>query len=240
LAGLLQVASTDASGPPERARPPAADSTIVVESFDYPDQVGRFPDKWGGQEGWRRVKGKDMYYSLVSEEGNIFLRAETTGKAINAATHGNINLRVHNRLRWRWRVHSLPRGGNERMADTYDSAASVRLVFHGGVIPKVLTYVWSSTLPAGAETASPNTDKVQIVVLESGSAKAGQWVWEEVDAYADYKRLYGGEPRPVRFLAVLTDSDNTLSPAKADYDDFTFIKAPPDTVQMVPDYLEMK
>ena len=148
-----------------------------------------------------------------------------------------MNLRRYNRLRWRWRVTALPEGGNETDKDKNDSAAAVRLVFIGGIIPKMLTYVWSATLPVGAETESPNTDKVQVVVLESGPSKLGEWVWEEVDAYADYKRLYGGEPRPVQYVAVITDSDNTGTFVQADYDDFTFLQVPPDTLQMVPDVM---
>jgi hypothetical protein len=55
-----------------------------------------------------------------------------------------------------------------------------------------------------------------------------------VDAYADYKRLFGGEPRTVKAVAVITDSDNTGSRVMADYDDFAFVKAPPDTTGAVP------
>ena len=60
----------------------------------------------------------------------------------------------------------------------------------------------------------------------------------EVNAYEDYKRLYGGEPRPVKYVAVITDSDNTKTFVMADYDDFCFLKVPPDTLKLVPDFLE--
>ena len=101
----------------------------------------------------------------------------------------------------------------------------------------MLTYVWSATLPVGAETESPNTDKVKVVVLESGESRLGEWIWDEVDAYEDYKRLYGGEPRPIKYIAVITDSDNTGTFVQADYDDFMFLQVPPDTLEMVPDFL---
>ena len=50
-----------------------------------------------------------------------------------------------------------------------------------------------------------------------------------MNAYEDYRRLFGGEPRLVEAIAVITDSDNTLSPVKADYDDFLFLIAAPDS-----------
>jgi len=238
-AGLLILMLCTSVHADEPVHAPSGDSARVLETFDaYSNQVGEFPNTWGAQSGWRRAKEEDIYYALESEDGNIFLRAQTTGKAVNAATGANVNLRIYNRFRWRWRAFSLPVGGNEEDKKLSDSGAAVRLVFHGGIIPKMLTYVWSATLPAGTETVSPNTDKVKIIVLESGSSKLGEWVWEEVDAYGDYKRLYGGEPRLVKYVAVITDSDNTNTFVMADYDDFSFVKAPPDTLEMVPDFLE--
>ena len=234
---LLAGSAARAADPPSEFHTPSGDSTRVLETFDYPDQVGRFPDTWGAQSGWKRAKTREIYYSLKTEDGDMFLTASTTGRAINAATEANVNLRIYNRFRWRWRALSLPEGGDESVKEKNDSAAAVRLVFHGGIIPKMLTYVWSATLPVGAETESPNTDKVKVVVLESGESRLGEWIWEEVDAYADYKRLYGGEPRPVKYVAVITDSDNTGTFVQADYDDFMFLQVPPDTLEMVPDFL---
>jgi len=203
----------------------AADSVIVLETFDYPDQIGQFPDTWEGRSGWRRVK-KGLYYTIEEEEGNTYLHAETVGKAINAGRSADINLRIYNRLRWRWRVISLPVGGNEEIKEKNDSGAGVRLVFIGGIIPKTLKYVWSASLPVGTETVSPINDRTRVIVLQRGMRNAGKWVWEEVNAHEDYKRVFGGEPRPVKSLAVITDSDNTNTYVEADYDDFVFLKAP--------------
>ncbi len=203
----------------------AADSVVVIETFDYPEQIGQFPDTWEGRSGWRRVR-KGLYYTIREEDGNTFLHAETTGKAINAGTPADVNLRIYSRLRWRWRVTSLPIGGNEEIEEKNDSGACVRLVFIGGIIPKTLKYVWSASLPVGTETASPTNDRTRVIVLKRGMRNAGKWVWEEVNAYEDYKRVFGGEPRPVKLLAVITDSDNTNTYVEADYDDFLFLKSP--------------
>lgn len=203
----------------------AADSAIVLEAFDYPEQIGQFPDTWEGRSGWRRVK-KGLYYTIEEEEGNTYLHAETTGMAIDAGRSVDVNLRIYNRLRWRWRVTSLPMEGNEEIEEKNDSGAGVRLVFLGGIIPKTLKYVWSASLPVGTETVSPTNDRTRVIVLKRGMRNAGKWVWEEVNAYEDYKRVFGGEPRPVRSIAVITDSDNTNTYVEADYDDFLFLKSP--------------
>ena len=215
-----------AADPPPEFYTPARDSLFILERFTRPRDLGQFPSDWEGRTGWRKSttrNAEDLYYTIQLEDGDYFLRAQTEGRATDAGRVANVNLRLYNRLRWRWRVHSLPEGGNEEVKDKNDSGAAVRLVFRGGVVPKTLKYVWSATLPAGTETESPSSDRTKVVVLRSGTDHLGDWAWEEVDAYDDYKRLFGGEPRIVEVLAVITDSDNTNSPVKADYDDFVFI-----------------
>lgn len=223
---LLLALPAHGADPPPDLYTPARDSLFVLERFTYPDQLGQFPAHWEGRAGWRQSRTKeaeDLYYTIQVEEGDYYLKAETQGRATNAGREANVNLRLFNKLRWRWRVHKLPEGGNEGEEDKNDSGAAVRLVFRGGMLPKTLKYVWSSTLPVGAETVSPASDKTKVIVLRSGPDSAGEWVWEEVDAYDDYRRLFGGEPRLVQALAVITDSDNTNSPVSADYDDFVFL-----------------
>ena len=235
LLGLLIGSTAYAGDPPPGFYTPSGDSILVLERFEYPDQLGRFPGNWEARVGWRQKKTRkkeDLYYTIQAEDGDHFLRAETVGKATNAGLPVKINLRVFEKLRWRWRVHSLPAGGNETRKKTNDSAAAVRLVFKGRYIPKTLKYVWSASLPEGTETESPHSENTKVIVLESGRGKLGEWIWEEVNAYEDYKRLFGSDPRLVGAVAVLTDSDNTHAHVKADYDDISFLKERPDSPDM--------
>lgn len=230
LVGILIGSTAYAADPPAHLYTPSRDSILILEQFEYPEQLGRFPGNWEGRVGWRNKKAKkkeDLYYTIQAENGDHFLRAETVGRATNAGQPVEINLRVWNMLRWRWRVHSLPADGNETRKKTNDSAASVRLVFGTRILPKTLKYVWSATLPAGTYTESPHHEGTKVIVLQSGSEKMGAWIWEEVNAYEDYKRLFGSDPRLVQAVAVLTDSDNTKTFVKADYDDISFLKQRP-------------
>jgi hypothetical protein len=220
---------------------PARDSLFVLERFTRPDDLGRFPSGWEARTGWRQSRTRqeiDLYYTIQLDDGDYYLHAETIGRATNVGREARVNIRVYNKLRWRWRVHRLPEGGNEEVEDKNDSGAAVRLVFRGGMVPKTLKYVWSATLPAGTQTESPSSDRTKVVVLRSGTGNLGEWVWEEVDAYDDYKRLFGGEPRVVQALSVITDSDNTNTPVEADYDDFIFIIGPVDSSDVPTESLE--
>ena len=84
----------------------------------------------------------------------------------------------------------------------------------------------------GTEMESPASGDTKVIVLESGRGRMGKWIWEEVNAYEDYKRLFGSDPRLVGAVAVLTDSDNTKAHVKADYDDISFLMERSDSPDM--------
>lgn len=235
------------NAPPADWVTPSSDSTHVLEDFEYPTIIGSYPEHvWEGRSGtfYSKTPKDEVYYKIAKEGDNLYLAAQTKGEAVNfgreaktkfRGREGKANLRLYKKLRWRWRVHSLPTGSDEREGDTNDSAAAVRLVFGTSVFSgKSLKYIWSETLPVGTIIKSRGQ---YAVVLRSGKEDLGKWVWEEVNAYEDYRNLFGGDPRPVDVLGLLTDSNNTDSFVKADYDDITFIIPRPDSVEMVPDFM---
>ena len=227
---------TDPSQPPAHWVTPVGDSTYVLDAFDYPRFLNSYPDKiWGGVSGWRysKTKKEDVYYRILQEDNNHYLSAKTKGGAVNFGREAKVtyrgreikaSLRLFQKLRWRWRVHDLPEGSDETDDDKNDSAAGVRLIIGRRTLNplagKSLKYIWSETLPKGTVISS---SRQYTIVLRSGKDDLGKWVWEEVNAYQDYRRLFGGDPRPVDLLGLLTDSNNTGTVVAADYDDIIFI-----------------
>ena len=65
-----------------------------------------------------------------------------------------------------------------------------------------------------------------MVVVESGPVKAGTWIVEQRDILADYRHLFGGEPRQIGAVAVMTDTDNTGGEATAWYGDISISTTP--------------
>ena len=237
----------DPNQPPPDWVTPSGDSTQVLDNFEYPQALGTYPEEvWEGRSGWlySTTPKEEVYYKIQKEEDNLYLSAQTKGHAVNfgrkavikfRGRENNANLRLHKKLRWRWRVRSLPTGSDEQEGNTNDSAAAVRLVFGTNPLSgKSLKYIWSETLPVGTIIKSKGQ---YAVVLRSGKEDLGKWVWEEVNAYEDYRQLFGGDPRSVDLLGLLTDSNNTKSFVKADYDDITFIIPRPDTNKMIPDFM---
>jgi len=197
----------------------ATDRLLPLETFEeYPP--ASFPQQWKvrGDEATARV-----VYQVAEENGNHFLhaRAEKTDVQIGL-THA-CQPKDFPLLRWRWRVDQLPPGGNEKDVKTNDSAAAVYVVFDNRLMPRVIKYTWSATLPVGTQLDSPVYWRAKVIVLESGASGLKQWRQETANFYQDYKNLFGAEPGEVQGIAVLTDSDSTASVAEADYDDFALV-----------------
>ena len=237
---------TDPSQPPSHWVTPVGDSTYVLDAFDYPRFLNSYPDKiWGGRSGWRysKTKKEDVYYRILQEDNNHYLSAKTKGGAVNFGREAKVtyrgreikaSLRLFQKLRWRWRVHDLPEGSDENNDKKNDSAAAVR----SGLWP------WPNHSNISGARHFPRARSLRgeawgqyIIVLRSGTEDLGKWVWEEVNAYQDYRRLFGGDPRPVDYLGLLTDSNNTETVVAADYDDITFI-IPRPTVEKNPENTE--
>ncbi len=73
---------------------------------------------------------------------------------------------------------------------------------------------------------NPYTDRVQMIVVESGEAKVGQWVTESRNLYEDYQKAFGDDPPMISGVAVMTDTDNTGESAVAYFGDITFNALP--------------
>ena len=202
--------------------PPATEGTLfVLETFEQ-DPPLQFPARW-------QVRGDrhqaEQIYQVRVEADNHFLHAQAASQAIQVGIVQELSPQAFPRLRWRWRVHQLPPGGDERRTATHDSAAAVYVVFDNRTLPRVLKYVWSTTLPQGTQLTNPLYWRAKIIVLESGTAGLGEWRQETVNVYADYKALFGAEPGEVQGIGVMSSSSHTRSVVSADYDDFVLLGA---------------
>jgi len=113
-------------------------------------------------------------------------------------------------LRWRWRIDGVVTNGSERELAKFDHAARVFVAFDTLIgPPRTLNYLWGNAEPAGARLPHPKSDRAQLVVVESGNPKAGQWLAEERDVTADWNRAFPGLRMPkVVGLGVMTDGDS--------------------------------
>jgi Protein of unknown function (DUF3047) len=179
------------------------------------DPVGGLPKGWET----RGNSSRPVYQIKAEADGNHYLSAESPNTDVQAGVEIEGVAREFPILSWRWRVWELPRGGDERNSRTLDSAASVYAVFGSRLFPRILKYVWSSSVPAGTSFNHPNSGRMVIIVVNSGSGSRGQWQTVSRDLAADYKRAFGSSPPNLIAIGVKTDSDSTRTSATADYDD---------------------
>jgi hypothetical protein len=192
---------------------------VLLENFEeYPSHA--FPQEW-------KVRGSDeeahQVYAVVEEQGNHFLHAYAAKQEVQIGLTKAFPPKQYPLVQWRWRVEKFPVGADERATATNDSAAAVYVIFDSSLIPRVIKYVWSASLPKGTQFNSPVYWRAKVVVLESGGA--GEWKQETVNCYEDYKKLFGFEPTEAEGVALLTDADSTGTVAEADYDDFALLQA---------------
>lgn len=214
------------------------DGSIVIENFEN-DPTGELPQRWYDRDGNKKLINhtKDFsehyLYKVREDENNNFLRYEgVTAKHIsfplinkNEENIYDINLYETPILSWKVRAHQLPKDANEKSSDLNDSVASIYVAFDMGRIalvkkvPKTIRYTWSTTLPKG-ETGSKLFGNQQIIVVESGEDKKGEWITFERNLVEDYRNHFGDDPpkHPMAIL-ILSDGNSTNSYVKADYDD---------------------
>jgi Protein of unknown function (DUF3047) len=214
LWSLLQVGG-------EVSRLQTGGTPFMLDTFEQA-RPRQFPARW-------HVRGDrhqaEQIYQVRVEADNHFLHAQAASQAIQVGIVQELSSQAFPRLRWRWRVHQLPPGGDERRTATHDSAAAVYVVFDNRTLPRVLKYVWSTTLPHGTQLTNPQYWRAKIIVVEHGTAGLGQWRQETVNVYADYKALFGEEPGAVQGIGVMSSSSHTRSVVSADYGDFMLLGA---------------
>ena len=171
---------------------------------------------------------------LVSDGGATVLQARASAAA-GAAIHPLREQADGVALAWRWKVDRVVERANLDAREGDDFAARVYVFFdvpldalpfadrwkvrlarllHGDSLPTAaICYVWDNRHPPGTSRWSPYTDRVRVVVVESGGAKAGQWLDERRDLAADFRAAFGsqwsGPVPPITGVAVGNDTDQT-------------------------------
>jgi hypothetical protein len=189
--------------------------------------VSRFATE--GLSGWEKKSFKgETEYSIVHEGGNAVVRASSRAAASGMFRKLQVDPLRYRYLRWKWKVAEPLRNGAEKTKAGDDYSARVYVVFPGLFFwqTKAINYVWSSRLPREESFPNPYTSNAMMVVVESGPDKAGTWISEQRDILADYRRLFGGEPRQLGAIAVMTDTDNTGGNALAWYGDIELSTMP--------------
>lgn len=186
-------------------------------TFDQ-EPVGGLPRDWSARGG----SAEGVYQITAEANGNRYLAAKSQGSDVQFGTELSIEPSPQLTLSWRWRVWELPPRASEASLTTMDSAAAVYVAFGNRFLPRVLKYVWSSTLPVGTMLKHPRSNRLAIIVVASGQQSIGAWQPVKRNLSEDCRAAFGTDLALIRALGIKTDSDSTRTSARADYDDLRF------------------
>lgn len=183
-------------------------------------------------------------FDLVADGPAIVLRASSEAAAASLAYTLRIDAAETPWLAWRWKVSRIldradltSKAGDDYAARVYvffdydvsglsfperAKIALARILYGADLPAATLCYVWDNRYPIGTTTWSAYSQRVRMIVLESGPERVGRWVNEARDVAADFRSAFGGEPPPISGVAVAADTDNTGESVVSYFGDLEF------------------
>lgn len=233
------VAPTPPDGPAvERPLPAPADRVLPFST----GSLGAAPSGWlpyAVRPDLTRTR-----YAVVRDGNRRVLNARAVASATGLRCAVDIDPAAFGHLQFSWRVQNVPAQANVAAAEHDDCPARIIVAFAGDDtrlplrdrlfyeqvelftgqrLPfATLMYVWDGGTHA-PETVHRNhrSARIQYLTVESGTARAGQWLHYERDVVADYQRVFGEAPGNISGVGVLTDADALKLELEAWYGDIT-------------------
>ena len=187
---------------------------------------------------------RETEYTLVDDGGRTVLRARANSSGSGIVRELRVDPHRHPLLAWRWKVLRVLEKGDLRTRAGDDYAARLYVTFdvapeslstserlqlrlarmmHGPAVPAAaLCYVWDTKAPQGTLAPNAFTDRVRMIVVDSGAGNVGRWVPYERNALEDFHSAFGGDAPAVSSVIVSTDTDNTGETAETYYGDVEF------------------
>ncbi len=219
-------------------------SVIDVGKFSTERIENKTPSHWKPLT-FKNIE-RHTTYTLVKDGEDTVLKAVSEASASGLTREIKIDPKQYPILLWRWKVENILEKGDVRKKQGDDYPARIYITFEYdpsqsslfekakfdlarllyGQYPPIaaINYIWESNSPIGTIVPNPYTDRVMMIVVESGITKLNQWIHEERNLYEDFKKAFGREPPMISGVAIMTDTDNTGERAIAYYGDILFKK----------------
>lgn len=185
-------------------------------------------------------------YTLVDDGGTTVLHAESRAAASGLSHPVRVDPAATPWLRWRWKIGKLieqadlhTREGDDFPARLYvmfdypleklpfverNKLRLARALFDPNLPAATLCYVWDGKAARGTIAPSAYTNRVRLIVVESGGARVNRWVDVERNVAADFRAAFGEDAPPVTGIVVAVDTDNTGAFATTHFGDISFNK----------------
>ncbi len=217
-------------------------SALRVGQFSRAKAGGPFPDSWKPLT-FENIDAHTAY-ALVGDDGIVVLKAESRNASSGLTREIAIDPKRYPIVEWRWKVGNVLRNGDvtRKSGDDYPARLYITFAYDSdrvglfeqttfeaarllyGRYPPIgaINYIWESQSPVGTMVPNPYTDRVRMIVVESGRDNVGRWMTESRNIYDDYRAAFGEDPPMISGVAVMTDTDNTHESAVAWFGDIVF------------------
>lgn len=179
-------------------------------------------------------------YTVTTEGDATILRAESEAAASGMRHLTTFDPHTHPVVSWRWKIDGVLSKGNAATKAGDDYPMRIYIIFpydpskasfkkralyrlakaRQGEYPpgSSLNYIWANRPQTKRIIPNAYTEYAQMIVLQTGADKAGQWQAETIDILKDYKAAYGKAAPREAALAIMIDTDNTGQSAAASLD----------------------
>ncbi len=199
-------------------------------------------------DGWEKLTFPSIEqhssYSIVNHDNTRVVKAVSHGGASGIIKKVDIDPSQFPILKWRWNINNLIKNAdiNSKSGDDYPArlyltfdydinrlSSTARFkakmyAFLNGELPPLATisYIWDNKTPVNTIQSSIYTDRVKMIVIQSGASKLQQWLSEERNIVDDYVAAFGEKPSRITGIAIMTDTDNTGGKATTYFGDISF------------------
>ncbi len=218
--------------------------TWPVGTFSLAQPGTIFPPEWKPLT-FEKISTHTQY-DLVKDGDAIVVKAVSDQSSSGMTREIRIDPREFPVIEWRWKVTNVLKNGNvnKKSGDDYPARLYITFEYDStkvgffekakyetakliyGQYPPIgaINYIWESKSPIGTMVPNPYTDRVNMIVIESGETRLNEWITEERNVFEDYKKAFGEDPPKISGVAIMTDTDNTKERAVAYFGDIVFKK----------------
>ena len=185
----------------------------------------------GIPSGWKleKIPGPNSKYVIERDKEDLFLRLHSVNDGFGLRKEISFDIRQYPYLSWWWKAVQLPKGGDIRKKETDDQGGQIFVVFPRFpflVNSRSMGYIWDTQAPKGLAGTSPAYNKAKYVILQSGTEKLNQWVFESRNVFEDYKKYFQEDPPPVGAVLIYINSQYTQTAAEICFTEIFFSTRP--------------
>ncbi len=221
---------------------------LLTEATAKPQEelrVGIFSESEPGEipSGWETLRfpsvREETVYSLFREGERVVLKADSRTSASALLKKVTLDTGRYPYLTWSWKAAADCFSGSWRHPDTDDFPLRLFVLFESGGFfsffrtlgstfsGDAILYLAGAPSPAETERSTHLSGRIKVLPLSRTQGSIPEWDQITRNVRDDYVTLFGKEPRNVKAVAFMTDTDNSQTECVSYFGDISFSESVP-------------